>query len=407
MTPVTIEDLEAADRLIEGGIVRTPCRRSETLSAITGAEVWVKFENLQFTGSFKDRGSLRRLLDLDADERARGVIALSAGNHAQGVAHHAARLGVPATIVMPGTTPYAKVRNTRALGAEVVQAGADLAACVAVTEALLAERGLTLVHPFDDPLIIAGQGTCGLEIARQAGELDAVVVPVGGGGLAAGMGVALAARRPGCEVIGVQTRRYDAAVRRRHPEVSAEGEPASGPTLADGIAVKQPGVLNAQIIDACISDLISVEETSIERAIALYVDIEKTVAEGAGAASLAALIEHRDRFAGRRVCVVLSGGSIDARLLASVLLRDLVRAGRLTRLRVEADDVPGSLAGVTRTVSDHGADVVEVSHHRLLTDVPARRVDLELVVETRDAEHTAALVEALRSAGNGVDVRSV
>ncbi|MEM9035446.1 MAG: threonine ammonia-lyase [Actinomycetota bacterium] len=392
----------AADRLADG-IVTTPCLRSATLSQLTGAEVWLKFENQQFTGSFKDRGSLRRLLELDDDERRRGVIALSAGNHAQGVAHHAGRLNIPATIVMPRTTPYAKVRRTRLLGAEVVQEGRDLAECVAVTEQLIESRSLTLVHPYDDPFVIAGQGTCGLEIFDQAGPLDDVIVPVGGGGLLAGVALAAQARRPDVEIVGVQSRHYDPVARRLG--TATDEPPVPGPTLADGIAVKSPGAHNLAIIDEHVREVLTVAEATIERSVALFLDIEKTVAEGAGAVGLAALLEHPERFGGRRVCVIVSGGNIDARVLASVLLRDLVREGRITRLRVEADDLPGSLADVTGIISATGADVVEVSHQRLLTDLPARRVDIDVVIETRGSEHTADLLAALRAAGHGVSLR--
>ncbi len=397
----TIADIEAAAEQIEGGTVRTPCLLSHTLSDLTGADIWVKFENLQFTGSFKDRGALVRLLALDSAQRERGVIALSAGNHAQGVAHHAARLGIQATIVMPSTTPYAKVHRTRLLGAEVVLAGRELAECVATTEHLVEEQHLTLIHPYDDPLIIAGQGTCGLEIDADAGGLDDVVVPIGGGGLIGGVALALADRRPEVQIVGVQSERYDSVARSR----GRTGPAVTGATLADGIAVKSPGERNLAIIDRLVGDVRTVGEESIERAIALFLDIEKSVAEGAGAASLAAVLEHPERFRGRRVCVILSGGNIDARVLASVLLRDLVRTGRIAHLRVEADDLPGSLADVTRIISESGADVVEVSHQRLLTELPARRVDFDVMVETRGTEHTELLIEQLREAGHGVKLR--
>ncbi len=397
----TIRDVEAAAEQLRGGVVRTPCLRSHTLSELTGAEIWVKFENLQFTGSFKDRGALVRLLALSEAQRARGVIALSAGNHAQGVAHHAARLGIHATIVMPSTTPYAKIERTRLLGAEVVLAGRELAECVATTERLVDEHHLTLIHPYDDPLIIAGQGTCGLEIDADAGELDDVVVPIGGGGLVSGIALAMADRRPDVEVVGVQSERYDSLARAR----GRSAPPVTGATLADGIAVKSPGARNLAIIDRLVGDVRTVSEESIERCIALFLDIEKSVAEGAGAAALAAVLEHPDRFRDRRVCVILSGGNIDSRVLASVLLRDLVRRGRIAHLRIEADDLPGSLADVTRIISDSGADVVEVSHQRLLTELPARRVDIDVMVETRGSDHTDALIELLRDAGHGVRLR--
>ncbi len=399
--PPTIADIEAAAEQLVGGTVHTPCLRSHTLSDLTGAEVWVKFENLQFTGSFKERGSLVRLLALDDAERERGVIALSAGNHAQGVAHHAGRLGIHATIVMPSTTPYAKVNRTRLLGAEVVLAGRELAECVATADRLVDEQRLTLIHPYDDPLIIAGQGTCGLEIDADAGGLDDIVVPIGGGGLISGVALAMADRRPEVEIVGVQSERYDPVARAR----GRTGPKVTGATLADGIAVKSPGERNLAIIDRLVGDVRTVSEESIERGIALLLDIEKSVAEGAGAAALAAVLEHPERFRGRRVCVILSGGNIDARVLASVLLRDLVRTGRIAHLHVEADDLPGSLADVTRIISESGADVVEVSHQRLLTELPARRVDIDVMVETRGNDHTDALIEQLRAAGHGVKLR--
>lgn len=406
LSPPTVDDVHAAAELIGDGITRTPCLHSATLSELIGADVWVKFENLQFTGAFKDRGALNRLLALDAGERERGVIALSAGNHAQGVAHHARRLGVPATIVMPSTTPYAKVRRTKVLGAEVIQAGADLSECVATTEALIAERGLTLVHPFDDRLVIAGQGTCGLEIAEQVPGLDDVVVPVGGGGLISGIALALAEHSPDTRITGVQTETY-AAVAGRFSDAPAGSRPRlRDRTLADGVAVKSPGGLTLPIIERLVDDVVTVPEDAIETAISLYLDIEKTVAEGAGALSLAALLAHTDRFVGRRVCCVLTGGNIDTRLLGSVITRQLVKDGRLSRLRIAAADSPGSLAEITAIISEAGANVVDVDHQRTVPSLSARSVRIDITVETRDRQHTDAVVSALTSADLVVDIES-
>lgn len=406
-TRPTVADVHAAAERIADGVTRTPCLHSATLSEVMGAEVWVKFENLQFTGAFKDRGALNRLLALSDAEREKGVIALSAGNHAQGVAYHARRLGVPATIVMPATTPYAKVRRTKVLGAEVIQAGAELSECVATTEELIAARGLTLIHPFDDRLVIAGQGTCGLEIAAQVADLDDVVVPVGGGGLIAGIALALAERSPRTRITGVQTETYT-AVADRFCDADTGGRPRlRDRTLADGVAVKSPGGLTVPIIEELVDDVLTVPEDAIETAISLYLDIEKTVAEGAGALSLAALLAHPDRFRGRRVCCVLTGGNIDTRLLGSVLTRQLVKDGRLSRLRIAAADSPGSLADITRIISDAGANVVDVDHQRTVTSLSARSVRIDITVETRDRQHTDAVLDALAAADLVVDTEPV
>ncbi len=398
--PPTVDDVRAAADVLSGEIVRTPFLRSATLSDVVGADVRVKFENLQFTGSFKDRGSRCRLVALDDDARRRGVVAQSAGNHAQGVAHHAARLGIPATIVMPTTAPFVKVHRTRELGARVVQEGVDVAACAAVTERLVEAEGLTLVHPFDDPAVIAGQGTVALEMLADADDLDVLVVPVGGGGLICGMAVVARALAPGVEMVGVQVRNWDGVSARNGGIV-----PLGGPTLADGIAVKQPGHLTGPMMDRLVDDVLVVGEPSVEEAVVLYLEIEKTVAEGAGAAALAALVEHPGRFAGRRVGVVLTGGNIDSRVLSSVIFRGLVRQGRIAHLRVEADDLPGSLAAVTGLISETGADVVEVSHQRWLTELPVRRVDIDVLVETRGAEHTRRLLDVLQERGLTVTLR--
>ena len=398
--PPTVDDVRRAAGVLAGHIVRTPFLRSETLSGLLGADVTIKFENLQFTGSFKDRGSRTKLVTLDTDARRRGVVAQSAGNHAQGVAHHAARLGIPATIVMPTTAPYVKVQRTRELGARVVQEGADVAACAEATERLVLTEGLTLVHPFDDPAVIAGQGTAALEVLEEADDLEVLVVPVGGGGLIGGMAVTMRALAPHVEIVGVQVRNWDGVAARNGGML-----PLGGPTLADGIAVKEPGRITGPLIDRLVDDVMVVGEPAVEEAVVLFLEIEKTVAEGAGAAGLAALVEHPERFAGRRTAVMLTGGNIDSRVLSSVIFRGLVRQGRIAHLRVEADDLPGSLAAVTGLISETGADVVEVSHQRWLTELPVRRVDIDVLVETRGADHTRRLLEALDERGLKVTLR--
>jgi threonine dehydratase len=393
---VTLADVQAAAEAIAGAVARTPSARSQVLSELLGVEVVLKFENLQFVASFKERGALNKLLSLTADQRARGVVALSAGNHAQAVARHATRLGIDATIVMPASTPFNKVQRTRALGARVVQAGADLAEAAGTARSLIAE-GRTEVHPYDDPAVVAGQGTVALELLEDHPDLDALVVPTGGGGLLAGMSVAARALRPGMLVLGAQSERW--------PALAAEPgdvRARSGPTIADGIAVGLPGALTRSLIDEHADGVVTVTEESIEEAMNLLLDIEKVVVEGAGAVGLAALREHGARFEGRTVGVVLSGGNVDPRLLASVIMRGLVRDGRLARLLVEVADVPGSLAAVATAVGDAGANIVEVLHQRMLLDVPARSAELEVVVETMDHDHLDRVTAALDDAGFAV-----
>jgi len=398
--PVCFEQVvEAADRL-RGSVIRTPAEVSTTLSERTGAHIVVKFENMQHTGSFKDRGSLNRILGLTAEERSLGIIAMSAGNHAQGVAYHAGRLGIPATVVMPATAPFTKVSRTRALGAEVVQAGASLTEASAVVDTLIAQGGQTLIHPYDHPLIIAGQGTCGIELFEDHPDLDVVVVPVGGGGLISGIALAASGLVPKAEIIGVQTELYPAMVRRREGRVDGG---RGGNSIADGIAVKRPGRLTGSLIDALVTDLVTVSEARIEEALGLLIELEKTVVEGAGAASFAAILDNPQRFAGRRVGLILSGGNIDPRLLASVIQRSLFRQGRMTRMRVEADDLPGRLADVLATVGRLGGNIVDVSHQRLITSVPVRRVDLDITIETLDHGHLTSIVDALEADGHRVE----
>ncbi|MEA3215861.1 MAG: threonine dehydratase [Acidimicrobiia bacterium] len=399
--PVTWSDVEAAARRLAGVVDRTPSAPSRTLSGITGAEVVVKFENLQFTGSFKDRGAANRLMLLSPEERARGVVAVSAGNHAQGVAYHAARLGVSATILMPVTAPLAKVANTARLGARIVQHGATLAEAM---ERLpeLQEEGRILIHPYDDPAVIAGQGTVGLELLTDHPDLDVVVVPVGGGGLISGITVAAHHLAPSCQVVGVQAAGYAYMA----AALNAAGMPPlpSGHSIADGIAVKSPGVIARKILSNHGIEVLTVPEARLEEAIGLLLEVEKTVSEGAGAASLAALLDKPDRFAGRKVGIVLSGGNIDPRVLSSVILRSLVRQGRLTRMRVETDDLPGNLARIAATIGRLGGNLIEVTHQRLLSAVPVRRVDIDLLVETLDAEHLARICIALEGQGDAVDL---
>jgi len=393
---VTPADVEAAAARLAGRVVRTPCLPSRTLSAIAGCEVWLKFENLQFTASFKERGALNRLSGLDADARARGVLAVSAGNHAQGVALHAQRLGVPATIVMPRFTPSVKVEATRAFGPRIVLVGDTLEEARAHGLALARDEGLVFVHPYDDPAVIAGQGTIALEMLEDAPALDTIVVAVGGGGLAAGIAVAARARRPGIELVGVQTERYPAMYDAFHGTVHPQG---TG-TIAEGIAVGLPGEITARLLREGLDDLVLVTEGEIEHAIVMLLEIEKTVVEGAGAAGLAALLANRTRFAGRRVGLVLCGGNIDPLLLAAIVRREMVRSGRLARLRIELRDRPGALAGVTATLAAAGANVEEIQHQRIFGALSAERAAVEVIVQTRNEAHVAEVLAALAAAGH-------
>jgi threonine dehydratase len=392
---VTLDHIRAAAQRIEGAVARTPCLHSRTLSRLTGADVWLKFENLQFTAAFKERGALNKLLLLGEEGRRRGVIAMSAGNHAQGVAYHAARLGTRAVIVMPRGTPNNKVRSTQVLGAEVVLEGDTLAEAAAHAHALEAREGLAFLHPYDDPAVVAGQGTVALEMLAQAPELDVLVVPVGGGGLLAGMLVAAKALKPGIEVVGVEAKGWCAM----HQRLAGLPVSVGGDTIAEGLAVRDVGELTFSILKRLSAEVLLVEEETIERAIVALVEIEKTVAEGAGAAGLAALLQHPARFAGRRIGIPLCGGNIDTRLLSAVLMRGLVRDGRLVRLRVVMPDVAGSLAKVTTMIGAAGGNILEVQHQRLFGTASIKSPEVEFVVETRDRAHTQALVEALRAQG--------
>jgi threonine dehydratase len=393
--PVGLGDVTAAAATLAGAVTETPTSAARTLSELTGAEVWLKFENLQFTGSFKERGARNFLAHLPHAARARGVVAASAGNHAQGVAYHAHLLGIDATIVMPADTPFTKVAQTAHHGATIVLEGEGYAGALARAAELARERGATLVPAFDDPLVIAGQGTVGLELLHQAPPLDAIVVPVGGGGLAAGIAVAVKGLAPATQVVGVQVEGYAGMLH----ALGRAGVPTAGATIAEGIAVVEPGVLTRRIVEALVDDLVVVSEQRVEEAIALGVEIEKTVLEGAGAAGLAALLEHPERFRGARVGVVLSGGNIDARVLTSVLLRALARSGRLVRLRIEVPDRPGMLAAVAGLVGDRRANIVDVQHRRDLPGLALKHALLELSIETRDRAHADEIVAALEADG--------
>ena len=392
---VELKDIEAAAKVIAGHVVNTPCLHSRTLSEITGAKVYLKFENHQFTASFKERGALNKLASLDAAQRKQGVIACSAGNHAQGVAYHATRLGIPAVIVMPRFTPFVKVEQTQRHGAEVILEGEgfDLAKAHAIE--MGEKRGLTLVHPYDDEKVIAGQGTCGLEILEEHPEIDTLVVAIGGGGLISGISIAAKAIKPGIEIVGVEVERFPSmyhAMKGTEPTFAAS-------TIAEGIAVKDPGVLTREIIRRNVAEILLVGEGDIEQAITMLLEIEKTVVEGAGAAPLAALIKHGERFRGRKVGLVLGGGNIDPMMLSEIIERGMVRAGRLARVLVEVRDLPGSLAKVTACLAEQNANIEEVHHQRAFTTLAVQNAEVDLVLKTRNHEHVAQIVAALQRAG--------
>lgn len=393
--PVSLDDVRAAAETIAGQVERTPMRRSRTLSEITGADVWVKFENLQFTASFKERGALNRLSKLTEDERKAGVIAMSAGNHAQGVAYHATRLGIPATIVMPKGTPFNKVKHTRGHGARVLLEGESLHEAADHAHELGKQEGLTFIHPFDDLDIIAGQGTVALEMLEDAPELDTIVVPVGGGGLSSGIAVAANGINPSIKIIGVEAALYPAL----HAERMGREAHVGGATIAEGIAVKKVGRRNWEILRHLCDDVLLADEDHLERAITLFVEVEKTIAEGAGAAGLAAMLAHPGSFQGKKVGIVLCGGNIDTRLLASVLTRALVRERRLTSIRVVSDDRPGVLSNVSRIIGEAGANIMEVAHNRIALDVPAKGAEFDILIETRDAQHTQEVIDRLNTEG--------
>jgi threonine dehydratase len=388
---VTIDDIRAAGQRISGSVEQTPCVHSRTLSRLAGAQVYLKFENLQFTASFKERGALNKLLSLSEAERRRGVIAMSAGNHAQAVAYHAARLGIPTTIVMPKGSPNTKIKNTQVHGATVVLEGENLFEAGKHARALAARDDLVFVHPYEDPLIIAGQGTAGMEMLEAVPDLQVLAVPVGGGGLISGIATAAKALNPGILVYGVETANYPSM----HQRLNNLPVVCGGDTIAEGIAVKDVGATALAIIRRLVEEVLVVKEETIERAVVALIEIEKTVAEGAGAAGLAALLEHPQRFAGKRVGILISGGNIDSRALASVLMRGLVRDGRLVRLRVTMPDVSGSLAKVAAVIAEAGGNIVEIQHQRIFGTSSVRSPEVEFLVETRDRAHTDALVRAL------------
>ena len=390
-----LADIQAAAGRLQGQVLDTPCVESRTLSQVTGAQVFLKMENLQFTASFKERGACNKLVQLSAEERARGVVAMSAGNHAQGVAFHAQRLGIRAVIVMPRFTPGVKVARTRGCGAEVILHGDTLDAASEHARALAREQGLTFVHPFDDEAIMAGQGTLALEMLAEQPDLDTLVVPIGGGGLISGVATAAKALKAGIRVVGVQTARFPGAVNAITGSAHAQG----ASTIAEGIAVSSPGALCLPLIRQHVDELLLVDEGDIEQAIVMLLEIEKTLSEGAGAAALAALLRYPEQFKGRKVGLVLSGGNIDPMLLAAIIGRGMVRSGRLARIVVSARDVPGSLARVTTLVAEAGANVQEIHHQRAFTLLAAQNVEIEMVLQTRDTAHVQELLARLAAEG--------
>ncbi len=392
---LTIEDVRAAAQRLKGAIIRTPTLHSKTLSDITGANIWLKFENHQFTAAYKERGALNALLLLDEEQRARGVIAASAGNHSQGLSYHGTRLGVPVTIVMPRTTPHVKVMQTESVGGKVVQEGENFDQAYAHARKLEKELGLTFIHPFDDLTVAAGQGTVALEMLEDAPEIDILAIPIGGGGLATGMGVTARAMKPGIGLVGVEAELFPSMYNR----LKGTNLPCGGDTLAEGIAVFEPGSLTSQALAGLLDDLVLVDEASIETALALLLQIEKIVVEGAGAAGLAAVMNNRELFAGKNVGIILSGGNIDTRLLANVLLRDLARQGRLARLRIFLQDRPGSLYRVMHEFNVHNVNIIEISHQRIFTHLPAKGLVTDIECEARDREQLNALIQALRGKG--------
>ena len=392
---VTIADIEAARRVIENVVLRTPMLLAPKLSALTGAKVYVKYENLQVTNSFKDRGALVKLASLSGAERKRGVITMSAGNHAQAVAYHAARLGIPSTIVMPVTTPFVKIAATRSHGAEVVLHGELVAEAQSRCEQLQAQRGLLLVHPYDDYRIIAGQGTIALEMLEDVPDLDVLVFPIGGGGLIAGNAIASRAKNPAIEVIGAEAALYPSVWN----AIRGDNRPLGGSTLAEGIAVKNVGKLTLPLIRELVADIILVDEAELERAVNAYLTLQKTMAEGAGAAGLAAMLAKPDRFKGKKVGLVLCGGNIDPRVLASIMVRELERENRIVSFRLTIPDQPGVLGIIATRIGGLGANILEVDHRRLFLDVPAKGAKLDVTIETRDAAHADEILAAFAADG--------
>ena len=394
---LSLSDIRTAASRLVGQVERTPMRFSRTLSEITGAEIWVKFENLQFTAAYKERGALNTLLQLSDNERGRGVIAASAGNHSQGLAYHAARLGIPVTIVMPRSTPFVKVQQTRAHGAEVVIEGDSYDDAANFAQSLCTERELVFVHPFNDLKVMAGQGTVALEMLEDVPDLDILPIPIGGGGLIAGCATAAKSINPNIKIIGAEPAMYPSFTAKMRGVSGTQG--TGGATIAEGIAVKVVGDESYAIARPLIDEVLLIEEPYFERAVALYCNVEKTVVEGAGAAALAAVLANPEKFRGKKVGLIITGGNIDTRLLASVLTRELVRDQRLVSLRIVGDDRPGLLATVSKIIGEMGANIVEVAHNRLALDVPAKGAEFDIMIETRDAKHTQEIMEALRVAG--------
>ena len=395
-TPLlTADDVRAAAQRIAGAVVRTPTLHSQTLSQITGAEIYLKFENLQFTAAYKERGALNAMLLLGAERCSRGVIAASAGNHAQGLSYHGRRLGIPVTIVMPKTTPTVKVMQTESVGGTVVLEGESFDEAYAHARRLETELDLTFVHPFDDPHVAAGQGTVALEMLEDVPEIDTLVIPVGGGGLASGMGTIARAIRPDIRLVGVEAALFPSM----YNVLKGTELPSGGDTLAEGIAVKEPGEFTQKVLAGLLNDFVLVSEAQLEGALALLLQIEKTVVEGAGAAGLAAVLANRAMFTGRKIGIVLSGGNIDTRLLANVLLRDLARSGRLARLRLTLQDRPGALFKVIKEFDAHNVNIIEIWHQRIFTNLPAKGLITDIECEARDRDQLDGLVAALRERG--------
>ncbi|MEE3217785.1 MAG: threonine ammonia-lyase [Pseudomonadota bacterium] len=397
---LTLDDVRAAAARIEGAVVRTPMQRSQTLSEITGADIWLKFENHQFTAAYKERGALNALLHLSDEQKARGVIAASAGNHSQGLSYHGRRLRVPVTIVMPQTTPSVKVMQTESVGGQVVLHGETFDEAYAHARELEQERGLTFVHPFDDPLVAAGQGTVALEMLAEKDDFDCLVVPIGGGGLMSGMATVAKAMKPEIEMVGVQAELFPSM----YSAVTGDERPCGGDTLAEGIAVKAPGQFTRQIIAELVDEVLLVKEPKLEHSVSLLLQIEKTVVEGAGAAGLAAVLSNPEKFAGKTIGLVLCGGNIDTRLLANVLLRDLARSGRLARLQIVLQDRPGALFRVMSEFHAHNVNIIEIYHQRIFTTLPAKGLTAEIECEARDGEQIDRLVDNLRAKGYSVEL---
>ena len=399
----TFADIEAAARRIRGSVIETPMLMSRTLSEMIGAEVWLKFENLQFTAAYKERGALNKLLQLSEEERGRGVIAASAGNHAQAVAYHGARLGIPVTIVMPEPTPTIKVVQTEGHGASVILHGKVFDDAYTFARALEKERGFVFVHPFDDPAIVAGTGTLALEMLAEAPDLDTLVVPIGGGGLISGIAIAAKTLKPDIEIVGVEAEMFPAMKNILEGKEMVIG----GDTLAEGIAVKHPGMLTRAIVADLVDRIDLVPEAAIEHAVALLVGIEKTVVEGAGAAGLAAMLAEPAKYRGKKVGTILCGGNIDTHLLANVLVRELVRCGRIARLKIAAEDRPGALAAITAIFHECGVNIIETNHHRVFSALPAKDTMIEVECEARDSEAVERLIERLEEAGFKVERNSL